>query len=90
VLDIPVQESTTHFGPDGHPAKYVSFPETGSVAWQETPMAKILATGLPIAILEDMNKVKGKDVPQSEERSNNVNRDLGRDEERDQSRGFHR
>lgn len=90
VLDIPVQESATHLGPDEHPAKYVSFPETGSVAGQETPMSKILATGLPIAILEDMNKVKGKDVPQSEERSNNVNRDLGRDEERDQSRGFHR
>ncbi len=90
VLDIPVQESATHLGPDGHPAKYVSFPDSGSVAWQETPMAKILSTGLPIAILEDMNKGKGKDVPQSEERLNNVNRDLGRDEERDQSRGFHR
>ena len=90
VLDIPVQESQTHLGPDGRPAKYVSFPEKGSVSRQETPLAKILAKGFPIAILEDMNKGKENNDTRNDERSNNEDRDLGRDEERDQSRGFHR
>lgn len=90
VLGLPVQESATHLGPDGHPARYVSFPEKGSVSWQETPLAKILAKGFPIAILEDMNKGKENNDTRNDERSNNEDRDLGRDEQRDQSRGFHR
>ena len=86
VLNIPVQESQTHLGPDGKAAKVITLPQTDFWKAQN----KFIQNRIPFAILEDMNKGKGKDNPQSEERLNNFNRDLGRDEERDQIRGFHR
>ena len=86
ILNLPVQESTTYLGSDGHLAKVVALPQTDFWKVQN----KLIQNRIPFAILEDMNKGKENNDIRTEERSNNVERDLGRDEERDQSRRFHR
>lgn len=56
VLDLPVRESAMHLGTDGHPAKYVSFPEREFEHHKQT----LIDSNIILAVLEDMDKVEEK------------------------------
>lgn len=71
VLDIPVQESAAHLGPDGHPAKYVSFPDRDFEPYKQT----LIDNNVILAVLEDQDKVEKRDSDDNVVRQNPSNQE---------------
>ena len=57
ILNLPVQESATHLGPDGKAAKYIIFPDRDFEQYKQVLIDK----NIILAVLEDQDKAVKKD-----------------------------